>query len=657
MPESPDIPENITAKIRSVIPYSLPSQEQSLPGQQADPDRNEPMPYQRPEGLLPIPGPNTERGFAVTPVPKSTSGTIGSFVGQVSVSPDTLLNDFPAGMDGVTPKILSVSDSTKIYAHATVNGAGVVTARAITAGASVPADDPKTGDFYWELASVTMAAGGADNVPVITVDQIRWGPIEELQRYYREFHIQPSGANRAIVFTGTLFGSLPTGFSVDNNPFFELTGLASGDKIYAKVTYDGRVPANGGDSITARTIAAAATVPTNNYLTGSRHFLLATVTGLDGDNVPIISQTRWGPIDTLRGTATSPYSMPPSGGDATAQPDYWDLTSTTKGADTNGDNLRPTYDSLELYTGSGFSRFVEVQGNLKAYVRTAVLNSMGQVTYVGPESEGVDFSPPRREFHIEPSSTYTVKIFNGTLFGSLPTGFSVNDSPFKTLTVANNDKIYAKVTWNRTLNVTGDIVSTITTRTIEAAAAVPANDPQAGTRHYQLATVTVDGGGVVTVSQTRWGPIDDLPGTALYNYSMNSASTTAQTDYWDLLATGKGKQAGGVTDLAPTYDSVQVAGYGGWARFIQDGTNLKIFARGTTMNSVGQITYIGPEYVAFNRPVVCETTVDVLVGLRLNGTELQGQYRTITVNAVATPSPEWVKLIDLTTSGTTIDVS
>ena len=657
MPESPDIPENITAKIRSVIPYSLPSQEQPLPGQQADPDRNESMPYQRPEGLLPIPGPNTERGFAVTPVPKSTSGTIGSFVGQVSVSPDTLLNGFPDDMDGQTPKILSVSDATEIYAHATVDGAGVVTARVIAAGASVPDDDPESGDFYWHLASVTMAAGGADNVPVITVDQHRWGPIEELQRYYREFHIQPSGAYRAVVYNGTLFGSLPTGFSVDNNPFFELTGLASGDKIYAKVTYDGRVPANGGDSITARTIAAAAAVPTNNYLTGSRHFLLATVTGLDGDNVPIISQTRWGPIDTLRGTATSPYYMPPSGGDATTQTDYWDLTSTTKGADTNGDNLRPTYDSLELYTGSGFSRFVEVQGNLKAYVRTAVLNSMGQVTYVGPESEGVDFSPPRREFHIEPSSTYTVKIFNGTLFGSLPTGFSVNDSPFKTLTVANNDKIYAKVTWNRTLPIYGDIVSSITTRTIEAAAAVPADDPQTATRHYQLATVTVDGGGVVTVSQTRWGPIDDLPGTARYNYSMNSASTTAQTDYWDLLATGKGKQAGGVTDLAPSYDSVQVAGYGGWARFIQDGTNLKIFARGTTMNSVGQITYIGPEYLAFNRPVVCETTVDVLVGLRLNGTELQGQYRTITVLAVATPSPDWVKLIDLTTSGTTIDVS
>jgi hypothetical protein len=259
-----------------------------------------------------------------------------------------------------------------------------------------------------------------------------------------------------------------------------------------------------------------------------------------------------------------------------------------------------------------------------------------------------------REFHIEPSGASTVAIYNGTLFGSLPTGFSVNDSPIATLAVANGNKIYAKVTWNRTLSNTGDIVSTITTRTIEAAAAVPANDPAVGTRHYQLATVAVTDAGTVSVSQTRWGPIDDLPGTARYNYSMSSASTSAQTDYWDLLYTSKGKQAGGVTDLAPTYDSVQVAGYGGWARFIQDGTNLKIFARGTTMNSVGQITYIGPEYVAFNRPVVCETTVDVLVGLRLNGGYLEGQYKTITVNASAIPSPEWVSTGIPVTAGTTI---
>jgi hypothetical protein len=262
-----------------------------------------------------------------------------------------------------------------------------------------------------------------------------------------------------------------------------------------------------------------------------------------------------------------------------------------------------------------------------------------------------------REFHIEPSGASTVAIYNGTLFGSLPTGFSVNDSPIATLAVANGNKIYAKVTWNRTVGAYGTFGSTITTRTIEAAAAVPADDQQTATRHYQLATVAVTDGGTVSVSQTRWGPIGDLPGTARYNYSMNSASTSAQTDYWDLLYTNKGKQAGGATDLAPTYDSVQVSGYGGWLRFIQDGTNLKIFARGTTMNSVGQITYIGPESVVFNKPVVCETTVDVLVGLRLDGTKLQGQYKTITVNASATASPEWVDLIALTTSGTTIDVS
>jgi hypothetical protein len=259
----------------------------------------------------------------------------------------------------------------------------------------------------------------------------------------------------------------------------------------------------------------------------------------------------------------------------------------------------------------------------------------------------------QREFQIVAFGANTVKIYNGTLFGQLPTGFSVNNSPIKTLTVANGDKIYAKVTWNRTLNITGDIVSTITTRTIEAAATVPANDPQAGTRHYQLATVTVDGGGVVTVSQTRWGPIDDLPGTARYNYYMGSSGTSAQTDYWDLLATGKGKQAGGVTDIAPTYDSIQLTS-SAFSRFVISGTNLLIFARNGTLNSQGQFTYASTETKVFDKPVICETTVDVLVGLRLNGGYLEGQYRTIKVNAVTTPSPEWVSTGIPVTAGTTI---
>jgi hypothetical protein len=261
-----------------------------------------------------------------------------------------------------------------------------------------------------------------------------------------------------------------------------------------------------------------------------------------------------------------------------------------------------------------------------------------------------------REFHIEPAGAFTVAIYNGTLFGQLPTGFSVNDSPIATMAVANGDKIYAKVTWNRTLNITGDIVSTITTRTVEAAAAVPTNDPAVGTRHYELATVAVTDAGTVSVSQTRWGPIDDLPGTALYNYYMGSSGTSAQADYWDLLATGKGKQANGVTDIAPTYDSIQLTS-SAFSRFVISGTNLLIFARNGTLNSQGQFTYASAETKVFDKPVICETTVDVLVGLRLDGTQLQGQYKTITVNASATASPEWRNLIPLTTSGTTIDVS
>ena len=276
--------------------------------------------------------------------------------------------------------------------------------------------------------------------------------------------------------------------------------------------------------------------------------------------------------------------------------------------------------------------------------------------------DGVRFSlkktppppPPRdwREFHIEPAGAFNVAIYNGTLFGSLPTGFSVGDSPIAELPVANGNKIYAKVTWNRRVSSYGNIVGNITTRTIEAAATVPDDDQQAGTRHYELATVAVTDAGTVSVSQTRWGPIDDLPGTARYNYITDSG-TTAQVDYWDLLATGKGKQADGTTDIAPTYDSIQLAG-GAFMRAEKSGTNLLLFARDGTLNSQGAFTYASAELKVFDEPVVCAVTVDVLVGLRLNGGYLEGQYRTIKVNAVSTPSPEWVSTGIPVTAGTTI---
>lgn len=209
-----------------------------------------------------------------------------------------------------------------------------------------------------------------------------------------------------------------------------------------------------------------------------------------------------------------------------------------------------------------------------------------------------------REFHIEPLSPFTVAIYNGTLFGSLPTGFSANDDPIATLAVADGNKIYAKVTWNRTMSSTGDIVSTITTRTIEAAAAVPANNNLTATRHYELATVAVTAGGTVSVSQTRWGPIDDIPGTASSNYWMppDYGVTTAQTDYWDLVATGKGKDTSAV-DLAPTYDSIQTNGTG-FVRIKKDGNKLMIFLREVTINSVGQITYISAEELVFDETVI-----------------------------------------------------
>ena len=254
-----------------------------------------------------------------------------------------------------------------------------------------------------------------------------------------------------------------------------------------------------------------------------------------------------------------------------------------------------------------------------------------------------------REFHIEATGANAVRIYTGTLFGSLPTGFSVDNSPFFELTsLANGDKIYAAITWDRRVLANGNIVGTITSRTIAKAASVPSNNELTATRYYQLATVTLGAGNIPVIAQSRWGPIDDLPGTARYNY-YTSAGTTAQADYWDLTVTGKGKQADGITDIAPSYDSIQLTA-GAFMRAEKSGTNLLLFARDGTLNSQGGITYASAETKVFDEPVVCETNVDVLVGLRLNGGQLQGQYKTITVNASATTSPEWVNLIATTAS-------
>jgi len=255
-----------------------------------------------------------------------------------------------------------------------------------------------------------------------------------------------------------------------------------------------------------------------------------------------------------------------------------------------------------------------------AYSRQPIPNQ--QDFDVTEGADGVRFSikkkllPPEpkrehRQFHIEAAGSKKLRVFNGTIFGQLPTGFSANDDPVFEITarvdsspLQSGDKVYAKVTWNRTVSAFGDIVSTITTRTVEAAATVPTNDYLTATRHYLLATITLPASNIPVVSQTRWGPIDDLPGTASANYLLAypATSTAIYTDYYDLLYSSKGHNTSG-GDIAPTYDSVQTYNTG-LARVLKDGNKLKIFIRILTINSIGQITYIGPEVLQFDETVI-----------------------------------------------------
>jgi hypothetical protein len=230
--------------------------------------------------------------------------------------------------------------------------------------------------------------------------------------------------------------------------------------------------------------------------------------------------------------------------------------------------------------------------------------------------DGVRFSikkkllPPEpkrehRQFHIEAAGSKKLRVFNGTIFGQLPTGFSANDNPVFEITarvdsspLQSGDKVYAKVTWNRTVSAFGDIASTITTRTVEAAATVPTNDYLTATRHYLLATITLPASNVPVVSQSRWGPIDDLPGTASDNYTLRYGATgTADTAYYDLLYTSKGHKSDG-SDIAPSYNSIQTY-QSGLCRVYNDAGTMKIFIAPITVNSIGQITWIGPEAQAW----------------------------------------------------------
>ncbi len=301
--------------------------------------------------------------------------------------------------------ILTVANDDKIYLKLEYrDNGGALSKLTVIAGATVPDNDLALGIWYRELATVSVANG------LISVFQTQWGPLEYLSTPQREFHIEASGEFTVRIYNGTLFGEIPDGFSVNNDPIFELDGLADGDKIYAAITWDRRVLANGDivSTITDRLIDHAATVPDNDPLTATRYYELAVI-GLDPDNIPIVSQSRWGPIDDLPGTASNPYLMPPSPGDQTdAQTDYYDLTVTGKGKDTDDADLAPTYDSVQL-NKTGFVRFVNDDGNLKAFIRPPVINSLGQVTHAGPEELAFE--------HVQIDVLVGLRIYGGQLQG------------------------------------------------------------------------------------------------------------------------------------------------------------------------------------------------------------------------------------------------
>jgi len=64
-----------------------------------------------------------------------------------------------------------------------------------------------------------------------------------------------------------------------------------------------------------------------------------------------------------------------------------------------------------------------------------------------------------------------------------------------------------------------------------------------------------------------------------------------------------------------------------------------------TINSLGAITIAPAETLAFEH-----VQIDVLVGLRLYGGKLQGQYKKVWVMDDEASSPEWVDLITTTAS-------
>ena len=360
MIEDPDpfaIPDPVLARIREVVPNIIP--EQARPE-----DRNEPMPYQRPEGLQPV---NGEREFDISVLDHSGP--------TVKVMAGTWMGIKQAGatFDGSRRAYhaLTVANGDKIYVRYALNTNAVT----VLAGASVPSNDQYTGVTYRQLATVTIAAG------IISISQTLWGPLEYLIRFddRREFDVEPylGGASYVSVKCGTWMGIRKTAGTNDALTRSEYFGVpvANGDTVYVEL--------NAG----VLSYHAAATVPSDAPELDKYYAGLADVTVTAG--VVSVSQYRWGPLEYLQRYNTT-YALDYDGLSSTAHTDYW---ANYKPYDSSG-VLRTGYNAVTWIGDRPYQSTVgtiTIDGTTlhiietKVFSRTVTVDSNGGISGISAE--------------------------------------------------------------------------------------------------------------------------------------------------------------------------------------------------------------------------------------------------------------------------------
>ncbi len=105
-----------------------------------------------------------------------------------------------------------------------------------------------------------------------------------------------------------------------------------------------------------------------------------------------------------------------------------------------------------------------------------------------------------RGFTVTPISSDKVTVQPDTLLGDFPDDMTADNETPVEITVANGDEVFAHVN-------SGDGITI--TRTIEAASVTPDNDFEAGDFYWKLADIAI-ADDIITVTQRRWGPIEQL---------------------------------------------------------------------------------------------------------------------------------------------------